>query len=322
MPLAPQFEELLEFWGIMAAADWHPLQDNVFRIALVDGRQFVLKDLGPKNEETIRRLHFEYDVLHHVEQTGLSVALPLLSAEGTPYIVHGGHIWRLSHWLPNQAAEVQTSGERRRLYQNYGAAIARFHQALASYKDDDLLARTWQTDLQTRVLDEAVPVILAHLGPSLLPSFRAQLAEIEPVMAAAFANLPTQLIIWDCHPGNVAVAGFEVSGFVDCNHIAIAPRIFDLADFLVHLIKWDIGNEANEAVWLAHFQELVVGYEAVSPLARRERTALFYALVGIPLIFIDFFLQSGQPELTRVELNAFAWLLSRRQEIMSRLETR
>ena len=63
-----------------------------------------------------------------------------------------------------------------------------------------------------------------------LGAFKVSLAEVESEMAAAFADLPRQLVIWDCHPGNVAVDGYDVSGFIDCDHLSIAPRIFDLAD--------------------------------------------------------------------------------------------
>jgi Ser/Thr protein kinase RdoA (MazF antagonist) len=316
MELTPHLEEIVAGWGIDTIANWHVIQDNISRITLVDGRQFVLKELGLRNEETIRRLHFEHEVLHHVEQTGLSVAVPLLSNKGTPYVVNSEHIYRLSDWLPNQPAEVQTSEERVRLYQNYGAAIGRFHQALASYKDDNILSRTWRTNLQTRILDEAVPVIITRLDQTQLSSFQTLLAEIKPKMTSAYANLPIQPIIWDCHPGNVAVEGFEVSGFIDCDHISIAPRIFDLADFLVHLIKWDIGDEQKEAIWLAHFHQLIIGYESVTPLSRHERAALYYVMAGIPLLFMDFFFQGGLPELTKVELDTFIWLIQHCHEII------
>jgi len=322
MELTSHLEKILACWGIDAIANWEVIQDNIARITLADGEQFVLKALGPSNETTIRRLHFEHAVLQHVAQRGLSVAVPLLSNKGVPYVIEADHIYRLSRWLANRPAKVQTSEERVRLYQNYGAAIGRFHRALASYKDDDILRKTWQTNLQTRVLDEAAPVILAHLDQAQLPSFEGLLAEIKPKMKAAFADLPLQPIIWDCHPGNVAVDGFDVSGFIDCDHISIAPRIFDLADFLVHLLKWDVGDEQKEAIWLAHFRQLALGYESVTPLSKRERGALFYAMAGIPLIFMDFFFQGGRPELTKVELGTFTWLVRHRQAIIAQLETR
>lgn len=322
MERTSQLEGILKHWKDNAIADWHIIQDNIAQVTLVDGSQFVLKQLGLGNEEAIRRLQFEHDVLHHVAQMGLSVAVPLLSEEGVPYVIETDQVYRLSKWLPNQPAEVRTSEERVRLHQNYGAAIGRFHQALADYKDDEILSRTWQTDLQRRMLGEAVPVILAHLDRSHVLKFQALLAEIESDIRDAFANLPLQPIIWDCHPGNVAVDGFEVSGFIDCDHISLAPRIFDLADFLVHLLKWNIGDEQKEAIWLAHYPQLLVGYETVTLLSRQERSALFYAMVGIPLIFMDFFLQNDMPTLIKTEFDMFGWLVQHRQEIMAQLETK
>lgn len=317
-----QLEETLKHWNDNAIADWHVIQDNIAQITLVDGSQFVLKQLGMGTEEAIRRLHFEHDVLHHVSQMGLSVAAPLLSKEGVPYVVDTDQVYRLSKWLPNQPAEVCTSEERVRLYQNYGAAIGRFHQALADYNDDEILSRTWQTDLHKRMLGEAVPVILAHLDRSHLLTFQALLAEIEPDMCEAFANLPLQPIIWDCHPGNVAVDGFEVSGFIDCDHISVAPRIFDLADFLVHLLKWSVGDEQKVAIWLTHYPQLLAGYETVTQLSRQERSALFYAMVGIPLIFMDFFLQNDMHKLIKTEFDMFGWLVQHRQAVITQLETK
>ncbi len=321
METASRFESILKHWRLDTIASWRAIQDKVFRITLVDGRQLVLKDLGLQNERTIQRLQFEYDVLRHVVQTGLPAAVPLLSDDGRPYVVDVDRVFRLSNWLRNEPAEVNTGEERRRLFRNYGAAIARFHRALTSYTDPEILSRTWQTDLQTRVIDEAVPVILAHLDQSRLDSFKATLAGVESEMAMAFADLPRQLVIWDCHPGNVAVDGYDVSGFIDCDHLSIAPRIFDLADFLVHLIKWDIGDSQKELDWLADFPQLISGYDSVTPLSERERAGLFYAMVGIVLIFMDFFLQSSQFELTKTELDTIDWLVFHRRAIVARIET-
>ncbi len=242
---------ILQGWGIETVADCQALQENIAKITLADGRQFLFKHLGPNAENLIQRLQFEYDVLSHVTEQGLAVAVPLLSRAGVPYVIDNEQVYRLSHWLPNQPGTPQSEADLIRLYRNYGAALGRFHQALASYTDAALLSRTWQTTLQKRVLEEAVPSIQARLDQARLPTFQALLAEVEPGLKAAYADLPTQLIIWDCHPGNVAVAGFEVSGFIDCDHISIAPRVFDLADFLVHLIKWQVGNrQRSNSGWL------------------------------------------------------------------------
>jgi Ser/Thr protein kinase RdoA (MazF antagonist) len=119
----------------------------------------------------------------------------------------------------------------------------------------------------------------------------------------------------------VAVDGFDVSGFIDCDHMSLAPRIFDLADFLVHLIKWDVGNAQEEATWLANIRQLIAGYESVSPLTAPEHQALYYALLGIPIVFMDFFLQANLPEPVKVELALFSWLAQHRAEIVAQLKT-
>lgn len=312
-------EDILTHWGIKAVANWETIQENIAKITPADGPTLVLKELGPDSEATRQRLHFEYEILHHVEQSGLSVAVPLLSKQGVPYVSTSENLYRLSHWLPNQPAMVQTNEERIRLYQNYGFAIGRFHQALAGFQDSHSLSQTWQTTLHKRVIEEAVPVVIANLDQTRLSSFQALWAELESPMTAAYANLPLQPIIWDCHPGNVAVNGFEVSGFIDCDHIAIAPRIFDLADFLVHLLKWEVDDEQKAALWLAHFHHVTLGYQSTPRLSEQERAALFYAMLGLPLIFMDFFFQNGLPELTKVEFNTFVWLARHQAEIMAQL---
>lgn len=310
---------LLKAWGINEMTSNDAIQDNIQLISLAGGKQVVLKDVGADTETVIKRLEFERDVLEHVAQQGLAVAIPLSTQAGKPFHVASGRVYRLSHWLPNKYVEPRTDDERAQLYRNYGAAIARFHLALARYQDTDILTRTWQTGLRSAVLDEAVPAVLAHLDQALLPAFTAAISEIKQDMALAFEGLPEQPIIWDCHPGNVAVNGFEVTGFIDCDHIAIAPRIHDLADFLVHLIKWGIGNEKAEQTWIAFFPEVLRGYESISLLSTQERNALYFAMVGIPLIFMEFFYKVNHKKIEpiRLELRLFHWLVQHRNEIQS-----
>ncbi len=315
MTLNQHHLSLLKSWEIEEVVAWEPLQENVWHITLADGRELVFKAIGAHTETIAQRLHFEHDVLCHVVQVGVPAAVPLFSNAGTPYVIDDGQIYRLSAWLPNRFVEPQTSEEQTRLYRNYGAAIAHFHAALASYHDDQLLTRTWQSNLLARVFEEAIPVILAHLTGEHLSMMQTTLAALAPAMRAAYADLPQQLVIWDCHPGNVAVDGFVVSGFIDCDHLAVAPRVLDLADFLVHLMKWHLNDEAKLAAWLIHFPQLLAAYEAVTPLTAQERHALFYAMLAEPLIFMDFFFQGGQPELTATEFALFQWLARHHDEV-------
>jgi Ser/Thr protein kinase RdoA (MazF antagonist) len=322
MTTPANYTSLLAAWDISPATTTvEAIQENVQLISLSDGKMVVLKHVSAIDEAIIKRLDFERDVLHHVEQQGMPVATPLLTKTGKPYHIASNQVYRLSYWLQNNFVEPRTDDERAQLYRNYGAAIARFHLALASYHDDDILNRTWQTSLKKRVLDQAAPAVLSHLDSSLLPAFTTSLKTLEPDMTLAFQDLPEQLIIWDCHPGNVAVNGIEVTGFVDCDLISISSRIQDIAYFLVHLIKWDIGNLQKEQTWIALFPQLVQGYESISKLSAKEHVALYFAMIGTPLVFMDFFFQQNTLEPIKHEIRLFDWLMRHRSEIQSGLST-
>lgn len=311
----PPYFTLLSHWQIETITGWEALQENVFRIDSQNDKTYVFKAIGEVTEMIAERLHFERDVLSHVVAAGVAAAVPLLTTDGLPYVIDDGKIYRLSRWLPNRYREPATAAERTQLYRNYGTAMARFHAALATYQDECLYERTWQTNLPKRIFDEALPVVRSHLDPAQAADFEAALESVMPLMQQSYPDLPRQLMIWDCHPGNVAVDGFAVSGFIDLDHLAIAPRVLDLADFLVHLVKWDLDDEEKVQQWIAFFPHLLDAYTAVNPLSPQERAALYPAMVAIPLIFMDFFYQNGHAQLTATELSLFHCLVEKREAI-------
>ncbi len=146
------------------------------------------------------------------------------------------------------------------------------------------------------VFDDAIPRISENLGREQLIAFRETIDEMEAEMRRAYSALPEQLIHRDCHPGNVVINGFEVSGFIDCNHISIGPRTLDLANLLVHLIKWDVDDERKTATWLAHYDQVIIGYESVQPMEKHERQGFFYVMLAVLLSLAHHFYRSGSPQ--------------------------
>lgn len=307
---------LLKPWAIGAVTATEQLQGNVLRITASDGRNLVLKEVAPVSDQLLERIQFEYDVLAHVVRCGVRAAVPLLTVDGAPYSVTDGLVYKLADWLPNRPAPVMTAQEQIALNASCGRAIATMHVALASYQDERLLSRTWQTDLNKRVFGEALPVLNESLGPADRNELAGLQAQIETGMSTAFAGLPGQLILWDCHQGNTAVDGHEVVGFLDCDLMCVAPRVFDVAYMLVHMIKWTIGDAAAEQAWLAHAVHVVRGYETVLPLSPKERNALFYVMAGVPLIFMDWFAKTDNTGAIATEMRLFRWLVQSRGEIV------
>jgi Ser/Thr protein kinase RdoA (MazF antagonist) len=315
MERSKRLETLVERWGISDIREWVPIKAKVCGLTLSDGRKYALKEIGEAGEGCLARLRFDRDVLLHAADQGVKVALPLAAMDGEPFAIDSGLAYGLTAWLRNEAAEAPDEAGLVRLYRGYGAAIGGFHRALSGYRDEGLSSRTWRTDLKARILDQALPVVRSRLRGKRLADLDRLFGGIEAGFAAALSGLPEQLVIWDCHPGNVAIQGYEVSGFIDCDHISVTAKIFDLANFLVHLVKWDVGDPQKEAAWLARAGQIIRGYETASSLGAKELAALPYAMAGIPLMFMEYFLPSGDEELVEREYRAFAWLSRRLREI-------
>src|SRR6185369_11375613 len=97
---------------------------------------------------------------------------------------------------------------------------------------------------------------------------------------AALQGLPEQLIHRDCHPGNILVDGTRVIGFIDCDHLCLAPRLFDLAYYVVHHIKWQTDNDAGTRRVLASVPRLLEGYRARASLPPAEAASLPHAMLA------------------------------------------
>ena len=190
-----------------------------------DGWAFVLKDIS--DAPNLLRLAFTRDVLAHVARSGLRVPVPLLSRSAQLAVSWEGRLYSLSEFIEagDEPDEPELQPE---LYFQIGRAIARLHEALAVYPEADARSRTWREDLAGQV-----PVWLSSLSIGLSPE---QTTVVQRVGGArgvcigrALWGLPEQLIHRDCHPGNILVEGTRVVGFIDCDHLCIGPRVFDLA---------------------------------------------------------------------------------------------
>ncbi len=71
-------------------------------------------------------------------------------------------------------------------HEHLGAAIARLHAALSTYPG---VITSWTMDLTTRVFDDAIPVIRAHLPDEKRGRFDRILEETEHEMRTALASL-------------------------------------------------------------------------------------------------------------------------------------
>ncbi len=285
--------------AIEALREGHP----VFRVTTV-GPAFTLKDISDK--PNLHRLAFTDSVLRHVARAGLRVPIPLRSRSAQLAVPFRGRFYLLSEFIeagkyPNEP-ELQAE-----LFFQTGHAIARLHLALASYLDPAVRRQTWHEDLAGRVAEW-----ISALGVGLPEPQAAVVKRVGRARGAAIATalqgLPEQLIHRDCHPGNILVDETRVIGFIDCDHLCIGPRVFDLAYYSVHHLKWVTDDEAVTQRWLTNLPFLLKGYQSRQSWSHAEAAALPYAMLAYHLLLSYWFMGLPRPESIALEVRALDWI--------------
>lgn len=300
-----QVHALLAHWNIPSIINIESIHDKhaVYKITTL-GPTYTLKDISHAADRT--RLAFTHSVLTHVAQAGLRVPVPLLARNSEITVSQQDRAYVLYDYI-EATAHANDPTQRVELFFNTGRAIAQLHHALATYADPDIGAKTWREDLSGPIagwlsalasgLREAQAIFITRIA-----SARGTAIE------QALRGLPEQLIHRDCHPVNVLVQGTQVSGFIDCDHICFAPRVFDLAYYAVHHLKWITNNPTATAAWLSEFPHLLRGYQSLQPLTPAELNAFPHALMAYHLLLSHWFMVNGHAQPIALEINSLDWI--------------
>jgi Ser/Thr protein kinase RdoA (MazF antagonist) len=170
-----------------------------------------------------------------------------------------------------------------------GAAIAQMHAALADCPfgiesweiGPGTLTASWRT-LQGRLPADALSGLSARVRPRWDSIVRA--------LSAA-----PQRVHGDVHGGNILTDGRKVTGIIDCDHLPLAPRGYDLGYYLAFAVQWRLAASrpspsVDEALPIIA-RHLLTGYDAVSQLTRPENDDLPGLALAAALGLIDYFIR-------------------------------
>jgi Ser/Thr protein kinase RdoA (MazF antagonist) len=99
-----------------------------------------------------------------------------------------------------------------------------------------------------------------------------------------------------------------VIGFIDCDHLSIGPRLFDLAYYAVHHLKWVTDDEAATHRWLTNLPHLLTGYRSQQHVSQEEAAALPYGMMACHLLLAHWFMGVPRPESIALEVPALDWI--------------
>jgi Ser/Thr protein kinase RdoA (MazF antagonist) len=277
--------EILEAWsqavGSPVVTELAP--GRVWEVATGRGDRYVLKKVSTFGAaDPVRRFTGEARILAYLLQRGVPVAVPVLADdgrvcalddEGAPHAVYP--------MLPNPGGNGP--GLDPALFQNVGAAIARMHTALAGCPfgveswevGPGVPGALWQT-----IQDRLPAPALTGLSARVLPRWDSMVAAL---------SAPPQRIHGDLHGGNLLTDGQRVTGIIDCDHLPLAPRTYDLGYYAAFAAHWwlDAGQPSRPAGEVRH---VLTGYDAVSPLTSQERDGLPALALAAALGLISYFI--------------------------------
>lgn len=259
---------------------------ELWPVVAKDGTRYVLKRLGPWRNLPLAD---EARVLRHLAGRGVGVAeyLPTDRAK-----LYAGAIEDSFVLMPRLANDPFGVAEVLALEPSIGAALANLHLALATYPR--------AVNSYTEHLDQSLARDLM-LPPDIAGAFAGQRRQL----VEQLADLPLQLIHGDLTPENVLLRRpGVVSGFIDFDHLPMAPRVWDIAKYLSRRIRlrWRDGP-AGTGRRLDHLPGFLNGYHRTNPLTPAEIAALPSAIAAGNLLEVSYFLEISAGTLPRRRLS-------------------
>ena len=236
------------------------------------GDRFVLKKVSTFGAaDPVRRFGDEARILTYLLQRGVPVAVPVLTDDGKVYAADDeGALCAVFPMLTQGGADDQKLDPG--LLRNMGAAIGRMHEALAACPFG---IESWEVGPGTliaswHVLEDGLP---ADMFSGLSARVRPRWDSVVRALSAA-----PQRVHGDVHGGNILTDGREVTGIIDCDHLPLAPRGYDLGYYLAFGVQWRLAASqpsppVDEALPVI-VRHLLTGYDAASRLTRQDNDDL------------------------------------------------
>lgn len=243
---------------------------ELWPVTAEDGSRYFLKRLGPWRNLPVAD---EARVLGWLSRHGIEVAEFMITDRAR---VFAGEVEDSYVLIPRIASDVLSPSEVRGTEEVVGAKIAELHRQLAAYP--------WSVNSYAERLAEALG------GDLRLPSdIAAAFDEERGAMTEVIDRLPVQLVHGDLTPDNVLLRRpGAVAGFIDFDHLPIAPRVWELGRYLSRRIRrrWQESDPAQHR--LEDLGPLISGYQAVTALTGPELEALPALILACNLVEISY----------------------------------
>jgi len=257
----PKLIEPLGMAGGMSGAQFWRLESA--------GGVFVLRQ-WPSEHPSLERLRFIHDVLFFASEHGSAcLALPIRTSSGESFVLHAGHLWELTPWMPGAADYEELPNEQKlraamTMLGSFHRATSGFPRAATQVLQTQHAVLRHLTRLQ-QLLSEGTEDMSSALRTAKWPElnrsardFLTMLPKLLPHAIARLApqanlRLPVQPCLRDIWHDHVLFTGDKVTGIIDFGAVDTDTPATDIARLLGSLAGddatgWRVGIEAYSTI--------------------------------------------------------------------------
>lgn len=234
-------------------------------------------------------------ISNSLAESGLPVSETIKTTDGSDYLQNGELYFVVTKRINGSQLKCEDIFKNIDIAYQIGSNIAKLHNALKTFDENNYKKVNILNDVKSNL-----PKVRKLID---IDDFTDNFADI-------YNKLPKQLIHRDINPSNMLFDNGEFKGFIDFDLTEVNVRIFDICYCATAILSECFNNsDIDKNKWLEIFDNLVNGYESITPLSEYEKQALPYVINSIQIICIAYFSQFDKfDNLTKININMLKWI--------------
>lgn len=292
-----KIQKLLSHWNLQDENVSNIFNENTGRQS--ENAYYVGGDYVIKFSANYGSIKNSISIANSLAKSNLPVAEIIKTIEGSDYLQNGELYFVVTKRIKGRQLKCEDIFKNTDTAYQIGSNIAKLHNSLktfdkSNYKQADILS-----DVKS-----ALPKVQnsVNLNDDFLKNF-----------SIVYDKLPMQIIHRDINPSNMIFDEGEFKGFIDFDLTEVNIRIFDLCYCATAILSECFNNaDIDKNKWLEIFDNLVKGYESITPLPEYEKQALPYVIYSIQIICIAYFSQFDKfDNLTKTNMDMLKWIMNK-----------
>lgn len=292
-----KIQKLLSHWNLQDENVSNIFNENTGRQsenAYYIGEEYVIK--FSVNYGSIKN---NISIANSLAKSGLPVAEIIQTAEDSDYLQNGELYFVVTKRIKDSQLKCDDIFRNTDIAYQIGSNKAKLHNSLKTFDESNYKQADILSDVKS-----ALPKAqnLVNLNDDFLEKF-----------SIIYDELPMQIIHRDINPSNMIFDEGKFKGFIDFDLTEVNIRIFDICYCATAILSECFNNsDIDKSKWLEIFDNLVKGYESITPLSEYEKQALPYVIYSIQIICIAYFSQYDKfDNLTKINLDMLKWIINR-----------